>query len=171
MKGKIILLVEDNPDDELLTLRALERGKILNQVVVARDGAEALDYLERSEELAASRGLLQYTWLFRRVDRRYMAELRRGGHLFGYRAAGKLAGLMIFRPHRYRGNDLDVSFIAGTRKALTAFRSYLLRVARERGAQNVSGVAASDEMAAALKYLGMKPHPHISVVLVYEYPI
>jgi len=45
MKGKIILLVEDNPDDELLTLRALERGKILNQVVVARDGAEALDYL------------------------------------------------------------------------------------------------------------------------------
>jgi two-component system response regulator len=45
MEDKVILLVEDNPDDELLTLRALERGKILNQVVVARDGAEALDYL------------------------------------------------------------------------------------------------------------------------------
>ena len=37
--------MEDNPDDETLTLRALERNNILNEVVVARDGVEALDYL------------------------------------------------------------------------------------------------------------------------------
>ena len=40
-----ILLVEDNPDDELLTLRALRANKISNNVDVARDGVEALDYL------------------------------------------------------------------------------------------------------------------------------
>lgn len=45
MQDKVILLVEDNPDDETLTLRALKKGKILNDIVVARDGAEALDYL------------------------------------------------------------------------------------------------------------------------------
>ena len=45
MENKIILLVEDNPDDEALTLRALEKNNILNEVVVAHDGVEALDYL------------------------------------------------------------------------------------------------------------------------------
>ena len=45
MTEKMILLVEDNPDDEELTLRALRQAKIANEVVVARDGAEALDFL------------------------------------------------------------------------------------------------------------------------------
>ena len=42
---RIVLLVEDNPDDEALTLRALKKNNILNEVVVARDGAEALGWL------------------------------------------------------------------------------------------------------------------------------
>lgn len=45
MGGEIILLVEDNPDDEALTLRALRKNQILNEVVVAHDGVEALEYL------------------------------------------------------------------------------------------------------------------------------
>ena len=45
MNNKIILLVEDNPDDEELTLLALKESNILNEVIVVRDGAEALDYL------------------------------------------------------------------------------------------------------------------------------
>lgn len=42
---KIILLVEDNPDDQILTLRALQKSKISTEMVVVNDGAEALDYL------------------------------------------------------------------------------------------------------------------------------
>jgi len=45
MEKKVILLVEDDPDDEALTLRALEKNHIKNEVVVARDGVEALNYL------------------------------------------------------------------------------------------------------------------------------
>ncbi len=45
MEEKMILLVEDNPDDEALTIRALKKNNIRNKVVVAHDGAEALDFL------------------------------------------------------------------------------------------------------------------------------
>ncbi len=45
MDSKTILLVEDNSDDEALTLRALKKNNIRNEVVVAHDGAEALEYL------------------------------------------------------------------------------------------------------------------------------
>jgi two-component system response regulator len=45
MKNKVILLAEDNPDDVKLTLRALKKNNIMNEVVVAQDGVEALEYL------------------------------------------------------------------------------------------------------------------------------
>jgi two-component system response regulator len=46
-RTKVILLVEDNPDDEALTLRAFKQNNITNRIVVVRDGAEALDWLLR----------------------------------------------------------------------------------------------------------------------------
>jgi two-component system, response regulator len=45
MADKVILIVEDNPDDEEFTLRALHRAKVTNEIVVTRDGSEALDWL------------------------------------------------------------------------------------------------------------------------------
>jgi CheY-like chemotaxis protein len=48
MNDKVILLVEDNPRDEALTLRALKKSNIVNEVIVARDGVEALDFLFRT---------------------------------------------------------------------------------------------------------------------------
>ncbi len=50
MKEKIILLVEDNLDDEMLTLRAMKKNNILNTVVVARDGAQALELLVGADD-------------------------------------------------------------------------------------------------------------------------
>ena len=45
MREQVILLVEDNPDDELLMLRALAKNDFTGGIVVVRDGVEALDYL------------------------------------------------------------------------------------------------------------------------------
>jgi two-component system response regulator len=45
MEKKMILLVEDNPDDEMLTLRAMRKNNVANEIIVARDGAEALDFI------------------------------------------------------------------------------------------------------------------------------
>ena len=45
MKGQTVLLVEDNPDDEALTLRAFRKNNIRNEMIVAHDGAEALALL------------------------------------------------------------------------------------------------------------------------------
>lgn len=45
MEDKIILLVEDNPDDIELTLRAFEKNNVVNKIIVAENGVEALDYL------------------------------------------------------------------------------------------------------------------------------
>jgi two-component system response regulator len=47
---KRILLVEDNADDELLTIRALKKNNIANEIIVARDGAEAIDFLFTTED-------------------------------------------------------------------------------------------------------------------------
>lgn len=56
MNAKTILLVEDNHQDEMLTLRALRRANLANRVDVARDGQQALDYLFREGDFANREG-------------------------------------------------------------------------------------------------------------------
>ena len=52
MTNDVILLIEDNPDDEALTLRALQKNNIAHEVIVARDGAQALDFLFKTGNYA-----------------------------------------------------------------------------------------------------------------------
>jgi len=54
MRDAPILLVEDNPDDEALTLRAFKRSGVANDIEVVRDGQEALDYLFGNDAVEAS---------------------------------------------------------------------------------------------------------------------
>jgi CheY-like chemotaxis protein len=53
MKGRAILIVEDNPQDELLILRSLRKANLANRIDVVRDGQQALDYLFKQGEFAA----------------------------------------------------------------------------------------------------------------------
>jgi len=53
MNNTVILMVEDNPRDEALTLRALKKSNVANEVVVVRDGVEALDYFFGTGSYAA----------------------------------------------------------------------------------------------------------------------
>jgi CheY-like chemotaxis protein len=55
-RTKTMLLVEDNPQDEMLTLRALKRANLVNRVDVVRDGQQALNYLFRQGEFANLEG-------------------------------------------------------------------------------------------------------------------
>jgi CheY-like chemotaxis protein len=68
MTDRAILLVEDNPDDEALTLRALKKHNILNQVTVAHDGAEALDLLFTNGSITPSPGLILLDLKLPKVD-------------------------------------------------------------------------------------------------------
>ncbi|HET6449713.1 MAG TPA: response regulator, partial [Spirochaetia bacterium] len=56
MNYKTVLLVEDNPQDEALTLRALKKINLANDIIVVRDGQQALDYLFREGEFAGRPG-------------------------------------------------------------------------------------------------------------------
>jgi two-component system, response regulator len=59
-----VLLVEDNPKDEMLTLRALRKGGVTNPIQVVRDGAEALEYLFSTGEYAGRDIKISLLWFY-----------------------------------------------------------------------------------------------------------
>jgi len=87
---KVILLVEDNPDDEMLALRAFTKSNIANRVVVARDGVEALDYIfatgpHEGRDISGQEELILLDLHLPRVDgfevlRRLKADARTKSH-------------------------------------------------------------------------------------------
>jgi GNAT superfamily N-acetyltransferase len=140
----------------------------------------AWDYIRRTEEYRAARGLLQNTWQFRTVTPGLLAALARQKRLFAWGKPEDLRGLLIIQPGRYDNGRLDISFIEGRRGALGAFRDVVRRAALGRlwpggrKFRSISGMAASRVMLRHLGGLDMRPHRrpgHVRWVLVYEYPL
>ncbi len=147
--------------------RAPARRVELERVVPA----EALEFLSRSEELAANHGLLHHTWQFRAASARQVRELCRRGEALGVRERGRLTGLLIVRPHRYEPRDLCVSLAEGTDRAVEAMRESVLARAAERGSRWIEAMAAGRAMQRAVRRLGLRPDREVRAVPVYEYPI
>ncbi len=128
-------------------------------------------YLEAEPELAAKRGLLSYTWLFREATDEYISELVEAGMVYGCGNGGRLDGLLIARPHRYWPTDVEVTLLGGTEPAVRSLSAYLMGKAVLGRSERLSGMASSEGMKRALSEIGMEPHPRLGETIVYEYPL
>jgi two-component system response regulator len=108
--SKVILLVEDNPDDEALTMRAFAKNNIGNRIVVVRDGAEALD------------------WLFKRGEHQGRAEPDPQVILLDLKLP-KIDGLEVLRQIREdpRTKLLPVVILTSSKEESDLLRGYELR--------------------------------------------
>lgn len=131
---KIILLVEDNPDDELLTLEALKDNNIKNEVFVAHDGEEALDYLfSRGEFKERDSGVLPQVVLL---------DLK----------LPKVDGLEVLK--QIRNNDktkyLPVVILTSSKEEIDLIKSYQL------GANSyIRKPVDFEQFTQSVKYLGL----------------
>lgn len=132
---------------------------------------EALRFIEQTDEIRTSHGLLAHTWLFRRIDLRYVKELVRRRRIHSFQQGTRIEGLAVLGPHRYRPEDLEISLLSGTTRARRALAAGILSEAARLGSERISGFAASPAMRQAFAQLGMTPHPTIGETIVYEYPI
>jgi len=110
MSQKIILLVEDRLDDEELTLRALGRNKVMNQIIVARDGNEALEYVFGTEAGTA--------WAVRKMPHLILLDLK----------LPKVHGLEVLKRLRSdpRTRFLPVVIMTASREEEDLIQSYKL---------------------------------------------
>jgi GNAT superfamily N-acetyltransferase len=138
------------------------------------DPAAAWDYLRRSEEFRASKGLLGHTWQFRTVLPELVGELCRRGRVFGFGSNENLLGLLILQPGRYENGRLDVSFIDGVRRALPEFHRQIRLFAGQHKCQFIGGMTAGRRMLRHLGGLRMRTWRRAGkkrTTLIYEYPL
>lgn len=131
---KIILLAEDNPDDVLLTQRAFKKSNILNELVVVRDGEEALDYLFAEGK-------------YKNRDKNVMPEL-----ILLDLKMPKLDGLQVLERIRKdtRTKQLPVVILTTSKEESDVVKSYCL------GANSfISKPVDFDQFIAAVKQLGL----------------
>jgi len=131
---KIILLAEDNPDDVLLTQRAFKKSNILNELVVVRDGEEALDYLFAEGK-------------YKNRDKNIMPEL-----ILLDLKMPKLDGLQVLERIRKdpRTKQLPVVILTTSKEESDVVKSYCL------GANSfISKPVDFDQFIAAVKQLGL----------------
>lgn len=130
---------------------------------------EAGALLARHPETWLKCGLLSHTWKFKELNPRRLRQLERRDQLLGVRERGRLAGLLVARPHLYNPRNLDIGFVSGTASALAGFRGLIARRLAETGGDSLSATASSPEMRAALGRLGLSPERGFGRVLVFEH--
>lgn len=138
------------------------------------DPTAAWNYLRRSEEFRASKGLLGHTWQFRTATPELLGELCRQGRVFGYGRNEDLQGLLILQPGRYANGRLDISFIGGVRPALPEFHRQIRVFARRHKCRLIGGMAAGRRMLrhfGGLRMRGWRQAGTRRTTLIYEYPL
>jgi len=125
-----------------------------------------------SEEYGASRGLLPHTWKFYDWTRERFDELVVAGLVFQPRDA---RGVVVFVKNRYTPQNLELAFIEGEDTALASLVGFVqerfTQAASEASDGKYAAYAAGQRKCEIIRRIGLKPHPRVHKVKVFDYPL